>query len=173
MLHSYDTNRTMSKNVLIIMAIILLSSCESALVNPKLEVITLNKSDGTVSWVKIFIQDTELRASQLINVGNPVQVASFTNIGVGEQSSIATINLEQFSQTGNGNTYVLVVRENSSDTLRNGAGSYTNFRDSQEFAPTRWRTREIIINNPNDKKGEVYVNLAYYKDGKYVESYGR
>ncbi len=160
----------MSKDILIVFLTVFLSSCESVLVNPKLEFTVLNKSDVTISWVKVFIQDTE---PITINVGNPIQVVSFTTIKANEQSNIVSVDLGKFSKTGNGNIFVLVGRENSSDTLRNGVRSFRNFRDSQEFAPTRWRTREIIINNPNDKNGEVYVNLAQYKGGKYIESYGR
>jgi hypothetical protein len=163
----------MGKSIIIFSVAILSLSCESAFVNPKLEFIVLNESDTKADWVKVFIQDIKLQDSRQIDVGNSVQIASFTKVQAKKQSSIIYVDLEKFSQTGNGNIYVLVQREGSLDTLQNGVGSFTNFRDSQEFAPTRWRTREIIINNSNDKKGEVYVNLAYYKDGKYVKSYGR
>jgi hypothetical protein len=163
----------MSKSIIILFIVILSLSCESILINPKLGFIVLNKSDTNTAWVKVFIQDTKLQDSRQTNAGSLVQIATFTKVEVNEQSSIMYVDPKQFSQTGNGDIYVLVQRQGKSDTLRNGVGSYFNFRDSQEFAPTRWRTREIIVNNANDNKGEVFVNLAFYKDGKYIESYGR
>lgn len=163
----------MGKNVLFIVITVLLANCKSALVNPELEFIVLNQSKTDTAWVDVFIQDTKMVDSRMTDLGNPVQIASFKEMEAGEQSNIISVDLEKFSKTGEGTIYVLVQKNESSDTLRNGAGIYRNFRNDQEFAPSRWKTTEIIINNPEDKKGEIQINLAYYKNGKYVNSYGR
>lgn len=163
----------MSKYVLIIIIAILFTNCEYILVKPALEFIVLNKSDASEVRADVFIQDTKMVDSKMVDVGNPIQIASFKEIKTGEESNIISVDLEKFSETGEGTIYVLAQKNGNSDTLRNGAGIYRNFRNAQEFAPSRWKTIEIIINKPQGKKDEIQINLAYYKSGKYVESYGR
>ncbi len=142
----------MKRITLMFLIFSLFCSCESAILNPSIEFITLNKSKSPVSWVTIFIQDTKVVDSRLSETGKPVEVASFTNIPVNEQSNLISVDLKKFSMNGNGNIYVLAGLKGSSDTLRNGTGSYANFRNTQEFAPKHWRTIEVIINSSANKK---------------------
>lgn len=136
----------------------------------EMEFIVLNEADTDLEWVKIYAQD-QINSS---NSGKPIEIASFSDINSGQQSEIILAKIKEFSTTGNGNIYVLALRKGTSDTLQNGIGSYYNYSDlKDEYAPSKWKTREIIVHNFDNKKGEIQINLAYYQNGNYVKSYGR
>lgn len=157
------------KKAITALSLFLFSSCEYIGISPRLEFLVINKSSTDIAWVKLLIQDTKEADFPTTNVGDPIEIATFTKVE--EKSDIISIKLEEFSKTGHGGMYVLVKREGSSDTLRNGMGNYKYFRDSQDSAPSGWRTREIFVYDSGYKQGEVVINLVYYKNGKYVRGY--
>jgi hypothetical protein len=160
-----DFNKTMIKLLIASIFLFVILGC-SVIISPNtnIEFVVINTSKNSVDWVKVYAGDYDKGTHKSSNFK---EVLSFGNLKSGDSSSVKSFNVKQFSESGNGTMKVFALKSNSKDTLKTGAGNYEKFVLSQEFAPSNWRTFQIIVS----EKEYLQTSLSLYEKGKFVKKF--
>ncbi|MBX2951592.1 MAG: hypothetical protein KF870_03740 [Leadbetterella sp.] len=130
--------------ILVFFQVILLSCDLTTPENRRISLGVRNHSGKHIARTTLFIQDGEINNN--VETGAIKEVMTFYEIESGISTELETINISQYSNSGEG-FFTAEVVFSSGDTLRNGIGVYKRNRIYTENLPKSYQTMIIDVDS--------------------------